>query len=187
MSAQAEPVTQGQVPEISSVLKVAKRDGSVVEFDSQRIQRAITKAFKADRSLPQSEELDAFSQREVDGIAVEVVEQVHAQALVAGVENPVGIEQIQDVVELSLMRHGHYSVARKYILYREEQAKVRSIKTFGQQKNLLIRQADGSTQPLEWEVAHRKIEFVCQGLDCTSPDELAEEVSSLALQLHDRR
>ena len=41
---------------------------------------------------------------------------------------PVTVEQIQDVVEISLMRREHFHVARRYILYRTEHARMRAIR-----------------------------------------------------------
>ena len=163
--------------DIAAQIRVQKRNGSVVEFDGTLIFRAISKAFCADRGIEEVEKLDAFSERE----AREISDQVIAKILLRGKDkNIIGIEQIQDIVEMLLMQHGHYSVAKRYILYREERAKARSLR--GEEKesptvSLLITQEDGSHKPLEWEDIRGKLSRACEGLDNSSAEEIADEVS----------
>ena len=102
---------------------VKKRDGSQAVFDGERIEVAIQKAFKADRGYKPNQDLDPFSAREAKVIATEVI-----QKILENNPTSLDIEQIQDQVEMSLMQHGHYSVARGYIVYREEHAKARHLK-----------------------------------------------------------
>lgn len=100
---------------------VIRRNGSVVGFEPGKIAIAMTKAF-----LAVSGGQGAASAR-----IRELVEQLTAQAVSALVRNrPSGgtfhIEDIQDQVELSLMRSGEHDVARAYVLYREKRAQERA-------------------------------------------------------------
>ncbi|HZJ99362.1 MAG TPA: adenosylcobalamin-dependent ribonucleoside-diphosphate reductase [Tissierellaceae bacterium] len=91
------------------MLKVEKRNGSVVEFENEKIAIAISKAMKeTDKGLDDELANKIAAQIEED---FEDREQVH-------------IEEIQDAVEVHLMKE-RPDVARKYIIYREERTKLR--------------------------------------------------------------
>ena len=72
---------------------VQKRNGTVAEFDSNRIRTAIEKAFKAERKVSDTEELDPFSAREVKAIGDEVIKRAIAKLPPT---KEINIEQIQD-------------------------------------------------------------------------------------------
>ncbi|AZW76104.1 ribonucleoside-diphosphate reductase subunit alpha [Bordetella pertussis] len=100
---------------------IIRRNGSVVGFEPSKIAIAMTKAF-----LVVNGGQGAASAR-----VRELVEQLTAQAVSALVRNrPAGgtfhIEDVQDQVELALMRSGEHDVARAYVLYRERRAQERA-------------------------------------------------------------
>jgi ribonucleoside-diphosphate reductase alpha chain len=101
--------------------KVIRRNGAVVGFEPSKIAIAITKAFLAVNGGQ-----GAASARIRDLVA-KLTDQI-AHALVRS--HPAGgtfhIEDIQDHVELSLMRAGEHQVARAYVLYREQRAQERA-------------------------------------------------------------
>ncbi len=164
--------------ETSENLMVRKRDGRVVNFDGDRIQRAIEKAFRADRGTAGEQPLDKFSEHEIADIAKEVLIAIRTDQ-----GDQIGIEEIQDLVEMQLMQRGHYSVARRYILYREDHAKARRISgenvedTPGTGPQLMIQMPDGTEKSLDWSYVGNKIKKACSGLKECSSDELIEEVS----------
>ena len=97
-------------------LHVLRRDNrSIVPFDSNKITVAITKAYLA------VEGGNAAASRRVHEIVSEltslVIKALSRHLNSGGV---VRVEEVQDQVELALMRHGLQKVARTYILYREE-------------------------------------------------------------------
>src|SRR6059058_2780632 len=101
--------------------KVIRRNGSVVSFEPSKIAIAVTKAFLAVNG----------GQGAASARVRELVEQLTQNVVRALVRRqPAGgtfhIEDIQDQVELSLMRSGEHDVARAYVLYREERAKARA-------------------------------------------------------------
>jgi ribonucleoside-diphosphate reductase alpha chain len=104
---------------------ITKRDGRIVLFDSELIYRAIEKAFRAELALGAQDKLDEVTQVQVGEITRAVLEETLRQA--AGGER-IEVEAIQDVVERHLMKHGDYAVARRYIVYREERKKARTLR-----------------------------------------------------------
>ena len=105
----------------NAMMKVVRRNGSVVGFEVSKISIAMTKAF-----LAVSGGQGAASAR-VRELVTALTENV-VSALKR--RNPTGgtvhIEDIQDQVELALMRHGEQEVARSYVLYREQRNQERA-------------------------------------------------------------
>ena len=101
--------------------QILRRNGAVVQFEAQKIAIAMMKAFLAVRG---SQGAASASVREV----VDTLTQNVVRALVRS--RPGGgtfhIEDVQDQVELGLMRGGHHEVARAYVLYRERHAQERA-------------------------------------------------------------
>lgn len=108
---------------------VRKRDGRENEFDSARVATAIQKAFRAEKNLADGQPLDSELIRDID----KIVDQITAIAFEADRTQPVTVEQIQDIVEIGLMKSDHFRVARRYILYRTEHARIRAIRSEDQQ------------------------------------------------------
>ncbi|MBS7611437.1 adenosylcobalamin-dependent ribonucleoside-diphosphate reductase [Candidatus Bathyarchaeota archaeon] len=97
-------------------LKVIKRDGRIVDFDKNRIIEAIWKAFKASGL-----EDRAFAEKLGDEV-VKVLDDKF------GLEYTPHVEQIQNAVEETLVKHGLYEVAKAYILYRRKRSEIREFK-----------------------------------------------------------
>ena len=101
-------------------MRVIKRNGSVVSYDAEKIAIAITKAFLA---------VEGGAAAASTRIHNEVNELANAITITFSRRMPSGgtlhIEEIQDQVELELMRTGEQKVARAYVLYREERRKER--------------------------------------------------------------
>lgn len=90
--------------------KIIKRDGRIVEFDSDKIYNAILKAFNETGSLKQ-EDYDCINR---------IVEEITNLN-----KSEMNVEEIQDIVEKKLMSSKRKDVAKLYILYRNERTKVR--------------------------------------------------------------
>jgi ribonucleoside-diphosphate reductase alpha chain len=101
--------------------KLIRRNGAVVAFEPAKISVAMTKAFLA---VNGSQGAASARVREMVGSLTESA----VQALLR--RQPQGgtfhIEDVQDQVELALMRSGEHDVARAYVLYREERSRARS-------------------------------------------------------------
>ena len=104
----------------NNLIRVIRRNGKVTPYDDSKIRIAMTKAFLA------VEGGNAAASKRIH----EVVDKMTAQISAAfNRRMPDGgtihIEDIQDQVELSLMRFGEQRIARAYVLYREDHKKQR--------------------------------------------------------------
>ena len=98
------------------VKKVIKRDGRVVDFDPTRIREAIRKAMV---------HVNRYDEESLNKV-VEYVLKIIAEKY--GAEKIPHVEEIQDIVELSLVKFDLYEVAKAYILYRKERERIREEK-----------------------------------------------------------
>jgi len=96
--------------------KVVKRDGRVVAFDPSRIERAIMRAMQEERQY------DERKLRSVLAGVLKVIDGLHS----AG-ETP-SVEEIQDIVEMELVKQDLFAVAKSYIIYRKERERIREEK-----------------------------------------------------------
>ena len=105
-----------------SNVSVVRRSGDVVSFNPSKITVAITKAYIAAHG---DQTLSSISVREqIAHLTSLVVKALHSRRPEGGA---IHIEDVQDQVELALMRNGEYEVARSYVLYREERARERAV------------------------------------------------------------
>jgi ribonucleoside-diphosphate reductase alpha chain len=106
-----------------SQYQIIRRNGAVVPFEPNKIAVAMMKAFLA---VHGTQGAASASVRET----VEILTQAVIKALVRS--RPAGgtfhIEDVQDQVELGLMREGHHEIARAYVLYREKRSQERAQK-----------------------------------------------------------
>ena len=105
-------------------LRIIKRNGSVVDFDGSKIEIAITKAFLAVHTSAAAASSSVHSR--VSALSSQV-EDIFRKRMPSG--GTIHIEEIQDQVELALMRSEEHKVAREYVLYRAERANQRAIET----------------------------------------------------------
>ena len=105
-------------------LRIIKRNGSVVDFDVSKIEIAITKAFLAVHTSAAA--ASSSVHQRVSSLSKQV-EETFKKRMPSG--GTIHIEEIQDQVELALMRSEEHKVAREYVLYRAERANKRAIET----------------------------------------------------------
>ena len=98
------------------MLKVKKRDGSVEDFDLKKIESAIERAFMAEHKFYSGDVIEMLALRVLADFNKKVTNEV------------VGIEDIQDSVEVVLIQCGFVDVARSYIIYRKQHEGLRKIK-----------------------------------------------------------
>ncbi len=143
--------------------KIIRRNGAVVGFEPSKISIAVTKAFLAVNG----------GQGAASARVRELVEQLTSNVVSALVRRqPAGgtfhIEDIQDQVELSLMRSGEHDVARAYVLYRakrtEERAQQQPAKAPIDHPELHIL-ADGQRVLLDHDKLKKMITAACIGLE----------------------
>lgn len=138
--------------------KVIRRNGSVVDFNPGKIAVAMSKAFLA---VEGGHGASSTRVRDVVGKLTEVVVAALARRKPDG--GTIHIEDIQDQVELALMRGGEQEVARAYVLYREKRASERALEAPRSAPELHV-EVDGRREPLERERLVRIVEEACIGL-----------------------
>ena len=125
-SVPASPILASDVPDTTpsappnpyDQYKVIRRNGSVVLFEPSKISIALTKAFIAVNGGQGA--VSARVREMVEHLTNSVVSALMRRQPHGGTMH---IEDIQDQVELGLMRSGEHDVARTYVLYREERAR----------------------------------------------------------------
>ncbi len=156
--------------------QVIRRSGELSSFDESKISNAITKAFIA------VEGAGATGSRRIHDAVEELTRQiVEALSRRADRSRALHIEDIQDQVELALMRSGEHKVARAYVLYRAERSEQRRLRVDVVQQSvpvLRVRLASGEMSPLDESRLQRELDLACEGLD---------GVSSAAVMLEVRR
>ncbi|PID46291.1 MAG: ribonucleoside-diphosphate reductase subunit alpha [Proteobacteria bacterium] len=181
----AHPTTASDTQNTADTMyKVIRRNGSVTPFDVSKIEVALTKAF-----LEVEGGVVAASSRvhqEVKELASQVNESLFRRMPDGGV---VHIEDIQDQVELALMRAGEQKVARSYVLYREERARLRAEKESkaapkkkgAAKKDVLhVIDANGERKPLDEKRLKKIVKEAVAGLSGVSGDVvLAESTRNL--------
>ncbi|HYD80605.1 MAG TPA: ribonucleoside-diphosphate reductase subunit alpha [Paucimonas sp.] len=143
--------------------KIIRRNGAVVGFEPSKISIAMTKAFLAVNG----------GQGAASARVRELVEQLTSNVVTALVRRqPAGgtfhIEDVQDQVELALMRSGEHDVARAYVLYRakrmEERAQQQAAKPEAASAQIHVVE-NGQRRPLDMEQVRTLITSACIGLE----------------------
>ncbi|HES76805.1 MAG TPA: ribonucleoside-diphosphate reductase subunit alpha, partial [bacterium] len=147
--------------------RVTRRNGKATTFDPSKITVAITKAFLA-----------------VEGGTAAASPRIHetvaelSESVIASLKRraPGGgtfyIEDIQDQVELALMREGHHKVARAYVLYREARAREREEQAASSEeaapaRSLSVTMLDGRREELNTARLRTLCDEACAGLEGT--------------------
>ncbi len=166
-------------PSSEPACQVIRRNGSVSPFDSAKIAIALTKAFLA------VEGNSAAASRRVHDIVAELTGQIVASLTRrSDAGRTFHIEDIQDQVELALMRSEHHKVARAYVLYREERARERAKAQESKAKKggaaaakaaLRMKSADGSLIALDTRRLTAVVEEACAGLGDVSASAILTE------------
>ena len=108
-------------------MKIIKRSGQEVEFDSSKIYNAITKA-----NNNQEKDIDRISEAEIREIVDNVTNKCKS------IKRAVSVEEIQDMVEENLVARNKFKLAKHYITYRYQRALVRQSNTTDKQILSLI-------------------------------------------------
>src|SRR5687767_14259892 len=148
--------------------KIIRRNGAVVGFEPGKIAVAMTKAFLAVEGAQGA--ASARIRELVAGLTEAVVGALIRRQPQGGTFH---IEDIQDQVELALMRSGEHDVARAYVLYREERAKARAQEKTSRKDEIHVVES-GSRKPLDRARLQRLVESACEGLADAAPEAILE-------------
>ncbi len=178
-AARTQPGGQGQVDENLTTmapgqLRVIKRNGAVVGYDDSKITVAITKAFLAVEggnaaASTRVHELVANMSREISNL--------FRRRMPSG--GSIHIEEIQDQVELMLMRTGEHKIARSYVIYRNEHARQREqskpTAAADARPAPMVTMDDGSQAPLDTARLRTIITEACDGLAGVNGEKIYED------------
>ena len=145
-------------------LSVVRRDGSITPFKSDKIANAVRKAFLAQTDVRNSQNIDK---------SVDLLTETITAALTRRIANGdmIHIEDIQDQVELALMRGEHHKVARAYVLYREQRAKQRyktaqlKEQVGAKVSTMAVTKRDGNKEDISLEKITNRISVLSNGLE----------------------
>lgn len=151
-----------------SVEKVMKRDGRIVPFDKNRIRWAIQRAML---------EVGVHDEKLLEKVVRRVVRRIN-ELYDGQIPN---IENIQDIVELELMRAGLFEVAKAYIIYRKKKAEIREEKKKILNKDKLDEIDKRFSLNALRVLASRYLMKNEKGEIIESPKELFERVATLAV------
>jgi len=155
-------------------LRVIKRNGTVVPYDDSKIAVAMTKAFLA------VEGGTAAASSRIHETVSSLCHQVSAtfkRRMPSG--GTIHIEDIQDQVELALMRSGEQKVARDYVLYREEHARLRGDKAEPAEDPdypaIRVINNKGESESLDIARIRTIVNDACAGLEEVEPKAILDE------------
>lgn len=162
-------------------LKVIKRNGAVVPYTDEKIIVAITKAFLAVEGAAAA--ASGRIHQTVHALNDQIAE-VFKRRMPSG--GTVHIEDIQDQVELALMRSGEQKIARSYVIYREQRAQERSASTQSttpsaaaqseyKGPSIRVTYPDGTDGPLDMIRMQTVVNEACAGLKDVEVDSILKE------------
>ena len=165
------------------VIRVIKRGGAVVPFEREKIRLAVNKAYLATADNPVA--VVSASIREKSELIVDQIEAIFARRMPSG--GAIHIEEIQDQVELALMRTEEHKVARTYVLYREKRANARKAEQAAAiakgdidapaAPTFKVHLTEGGETVLDQARLRRLLDQACGDLPRTDPGYLLERVA----------
>lgn len=175
---QATPLSPSLTATAPGRLKVIKRNGTVVSYTDDKISVAITKAFLA---VEGGAAAASPRIRELVNTLTDQITTIFSRRLPSG--GTLHIEDVQDQVELALMRSAEHKTARSYVLYREERARARAVARDSQphvevsefSSPIKVINADGSSVPLDVARLKTVINEACGSLSDVDADRIYEE------------
>jgi len=143
----------------TTIEQIRKRNGKIVDFDQTKIVSAI---FKATEAVGQADEYRAKAF--VDEVVENINAKFHSRSIPA-------VEEIQDIVEEVLIKNREIKVAKAYILYRDQRARLRDMKNMVNSIDVM----DNYLKQSDWRVKENSnMSFSLQGLN----NHLASLISS---------
>lgn len=134
--------------------KTKKRNGTIVDFNQEKIVSAVSRAFLEVLQDPHVDDSRAIGDTVASAVKLRY----------AGTAAIPSVEEIQDLVEHALMERMYFDVAKAYIIYRYEHSKIRQeqqeevVKKI-EERGLLIKKADGTREIFSIDRIRKTLEF----------------------------
>lgn len=130
---------------------IHKRNGEMVPFNPEKITNAVFKAFKANNDYERDKA------EKISAQVVSILEAVYKDGKIPTVEN------VQDIVETTLLNNGYTQIAKSYILYRDQHSKIREMKVLLKDSVTLV---DDYLRNLDWRIRENSnMSYSLQGLN----------------------
>lgn len=154
--------------------EIKKRNGNIVPFDREKITIAMKKAFTAEGVSVDEEALAQMTNRVVAKLDTATTAEVIPT-----------VEQVQDLVEETLMERGYFRVAKHYILYRFEHSKERKEQVVKkiEENQLMVEKRDGRRELFSHEKARASLAHFVRGWE--HDINLEEIVRQIELEVYD--
>lgn len=138
---------------------IKKRNGAIVAFDLGRISLAVRKAFEAQKVAVDESFFSTITSEAIDTLQNRF-----------GDERIPGVEDVQDIVERLIMKFGYFDVAKAYMIYRYEHAKIRQQKKEEtleriEEGTLSITKPDGSKERFDLEKIRKTVLRHAKGIE----------------------
>ncbi|MBI3574010.1 ribonucleoside-diphosphate reductase subunit alpha [Candidatus Kaiserbacteria bacterium] len=138
---------------MTTLQKIKKRNGSIVDFNQEKIVSAVGRAF-----LEVLKDIHAEDSAAIGALVASAVKLRYA-----GTAAVPSVEEIQDLVEHALMERGYYDVAKAYIIYRYEHTKIRqeereAVAEKIEKRELLIVKKNGEREIFSVEKIRKTVE-----------------------------
>ena len=148
--------------------KVIKRDGQIADFNINKIEVAITKAFEATNTN--------YVEDVIKLLALKVTANFSENIK----DNLISVEDIQDAAENTLIECGYNKVAKAYILYRKQREKVRNVKHTMLDYKALV---DSYVKATDWRVKENStVTYSVGGLILSCLDYVPNDGTSLTVE-----
>jgi len=133
-----------------SISKIIKRSGEIVPFEKEKIAKAVVKASEAVGALD-----DKVVQQLIDEVIILLNKKFHERSIPA-------VEEIQDIVEEVLISNKQIKIAKAYILYRDQHARLREINELVNSSELM----ENYIKQVDWRVKENSnMSYSLQGLN----------------------
>jgi ribonucleoside-diphosphate reductase alpha chain len=155
-------------------IRVIKRNGTVVSYDDSKIALAISKAFLA---VEGSGAANSARIHETVAQLTTMVSSTFRRRMPSG--GMVHIEEIQDQVELALMRSGEQKIARSYVLYRDERSRARDVDAVISTRHhptLHVVKTNGERALLDLGRLEDLVKTACTDLTAVEPQAIIDDV-----------
>ncbi|MDP2736191.1 MAG: ribonucleoside triphosphate reductase [bacterium] len=141
------------------IMQILKRSGEIAPFDKAKLVNAI---FKSTEAVGKPDQF--LAQKFADQVVAQINEKFHARSIPA-------VEEVQDMVEEILIKNRQIKTAKAYILYRDQRARLREMKSMINSDELM----DGYLKQSDWRVKENSnMSYSLQGLN----NHLASAISS---------
>ena len=163
-----------------NITTIKKRNGAIVPFDAEKIEKAISKSFLAVTGSAREEITHELTESILKKINFILDNRLNGETL--------SVEEVQDLVEQAIMEAGYFHVAKSYILYRYEHQKIREEKKQEVIKKIednefTILKSNGKRERFSIEKLKKSFLFAIKGFE--SVVDVEAVINQVKLEIHD--